>query len=189
MWIWKLVHCGKPLSEVFIQPSRCCRVREIQLTLAGHFVRWTYNTLPDIWNSCQTFHCEISGEYKIFRWTFCPARSNSFAGHFQNSPDMSGESGEFRVLCCWKLYVEHIATTNPFSQFCPIQVYVMETLPVWFATMECNHYWDFYLIMTILRFKFKHHIWHWTPTCIPFESFDRKALKMFECYSFPISSK
>ncbi len=41
----------------------------------------------------------MSGEYQIYRWTFCPARSNSFAGHFQNSPDMSGKSGEFRVLC------------------------------------------------------------------------------------------
>ena len=33
------------------------------------------------------------------RWTTCPARSNPFAGHFQNLPDMSGESGEFRILC------------------------------------------------------------------------------------------
>ncbi len=76
------------------------RVRGIHLSLAGHFVWRIDNPSPDIWNSRQTFHSEMSGEYQIFRWTFCPARSHSFTGHFQNSPDMSGESGEFFVLWC-----------------------------------------------------------------------------------------
>ena len=65
------------------------RVCEIHLSLAGHFVRRIDNPSPDIWNSRQTFHSEISGECEIFRWTFCPARSHSFAGHFQNSPEIS----------------------------------------------------------------------------------------------------
>ncbi len=29
-------------------------------------------------------------------WTFCPAIEELFAGHFQNSPEISGVSGEFR---------------------------------------------------------------------------------------------
>ncbi len=36
------------------------RVRKIHLSLTGHFVRRTYKISPDIWNSRQTFHSEIS---------------------------------------------------------------------------------------------------------------------------------
>ncbi len=77
-----------------------------------HFVRRTSSPSQDILNSRWTFHCKMSSEYKTFRWTsicrtlsliyacqtFCPARYNHFAGHFQNSPDMSGESSKFGIF-------------------------------------------------------------------------------------------
>ena len=101
----------------FLGPLELCtcgiRVREIHLSLAGHFVRWPSSPSLNILNSRWTFRCKMSGEYQTYRrtsirqilslkcsrWTKCPSRSNPFIGHFQNAPDMSGESGEFRVLC------------------------------------------------------------------------------------------
>ena len=76
----------------------------------GQNVRRTASPLPDILNSRRTFYCKICSEYQSFRWTFWSpwftlARQNVRRGQipsldiFQNSPDMSGESGEFRVLC------------------------------------------------------------------------------------------
>ena len=67
------------------------RVREIDLSLAGHFVRQTSSPSPDIFNFRRAFNCKISGKYETFcrtlsliylRRTICPARSNPFAGHF-----------------------------------------------------------------------------------------------------------
>ena len=84
------------------------RVREIHLSLARHFVWQTFSPSPDILNSRRAFHCKMSSKYQmfpgqtlslIFSWrTKYPARSNPFAGYFQNSPDMSGQCGEFRIL-------------------------------------------------------------------------------------------
>ena len=106
------------------------RVREIYLSLAGHFVRRTYNHLPDIWNFCQTFHCEMSGKYQIFRRSFCPARSNSFTGHFQNLPDMSGESGEFRVLWDYVITCRGICMEIEMKGFCCIDAYLVKSTSI-----------------------------------------------------------
>ena len=49
---------------------------------------------------CQTFQALVGHFKHFFRcWTFCPAIWELFAGHFQNSPDMSGVSGEFPEAC------------------------------------------------------------------------------------------
>ncbi len=68
------------------------RVREIDLSFAGHFVRRTFSPSPDILNSRWTFHCiKMSSDLLSIRRTlsliysrrsFCPAISNPFAGHF-----------------------------------------------------------------------------------------------------------
>ena len=42
------------------------RVREIHLSIAGHFVQRTSRPLLDILNSCRTFHCKLSGNIKLF---------------------------------------------------------------------------------------------------------------------------
>ncbi len=77
------------------------RVREIHLSLAGHFVRQTASPLPGILTSHWTFHFTVkcprisnfllnilnsSPDIQLSLiyspWTFCPARSNPFARHF-----------------------------------------------------------------------------------------------------------
>ncbi len=76
---------------------------------AGHFVQRTTSPSPDIFNSRRTFHCKICGEFQSFLRTFwrpwfTPGGQNVRRGQtlslniFQNLADMSGESGEFRVL-------------------------------------------------------------------------------------------
>ena len=63
---------------------------------------WTCSPLPDNLNSPQTLHCKMFGEYQTFRWwSICRTLPLIYASPdiFQNSPDMSVESGEFRVLC------------------------------------------------------------------------------------------
>ncbi len=61
------------------------RLPILRVSLAGQFVRGTSSPSPNILNSRWTFHSKMSSEYQTFCWTFCPTRSNSFAGHFQNS--------------------------------------------------------------------------------------------------------
>ncbi len=86
------------------------------LSFAGHFDRRT--TGPSFWDFAGHF---MSGEkeniprtFLIFRqrieflhrtfysisscWTSCPARIYPLAGHLKISPDMSGETGGFRIL-------------------------------------------------------------------------------------------
>ncbi len=77
-------------------PSAVCSVREISLSLEGHFVKRTFSPSPDILDPCRAFHYKMSSKYQTSfwpsicwtlsliypHWTFCPARSNPFARHF-----------------------------------------------------------------------------------------------------------
>ncbi len=76
-------------------------------------LRWTFRTLAGHFSakndrqtevpSLDIFNC-VSPDIRSFfpRRTFCPAIWELFAGHFQNSPDMSGVSSEFREAWLFK---------------------------------------------------------------------------------------